>query len=103
HDVPISAYKTLPLHDALPISSVTNHQRQVEWDEYAVFTHTIARDQRLGECLATATTRRALIRQFLEPPLYSQQYLRGFGTLYTADRKSTRLNSSHVKISYAVF
>src|SRR5690606_41968693 len=25
------------------------------------------------------------------------------GTLYLVDRKSTRLNSSHVKISYAVF
>src|SRR5690606_40117416 len=28
---------------------------------------------------------------------------RGFITLFRGDRKSTRLNSSHVKISYAVF
>src|SRR5207302_9988953 len=27
----------------------------------------------------------------------------GGGTVWTGDRKSTRLNSSHVKISYAVF
>ena len=25
-----------------------------------------------------------MIKHFLRPPLYSQQYLRGFGTLYTA-------------------
>src|SRR5690554_7053217 len=33
-----------------------------------------------------------------------QQYLHGLATIdHQADRKSTRLNSSHVRISYAVF
>jgi predicted choloylglycine hydrolase len=63
----------------------TNHQHQVEWDEYAAFTHTIERKHRLEQSLAEPKMNRsALIKQFLKPPLYSQQYLRGFGTLYTA-------------------
>jgi predicted choloylglycine hydrolase len=63
----------------------TNHQHQVEWDEYAAFTHTIERKHFLESCVANPKqTRAALIKQFLKPPLYSQQYLRGFGTLYTA-------------------
>lgn len=62
-----------------------NHQHQVEWDEYAAFTHTIERKHFLEHSIASPKqTRAALIKQFLKPPLYSQQYLRGFGTLYTA-------------------
>jgi predicted choloylglycine hydrolase len=63
----------------------TNHQHQVEWDEYAAFTDTVARKHLLEECVAEPKLDRAtLIRRFLRPPLYSQHYLRGFGTLYTA-------------------
>lgn len=63
----------------------TNHQHQVEWDEYAAFTDTVARKHRLEECIAEPKLDRAtLIKRFLKPPLYSQHYLRGFGTLYTA-------------------
>lgn len=66
-------------------SAATNHQHQVEWDEYAAFTHTIERKHVLEQCVADPKlTRAALIKRFLKPPLYSQQYLRGFGTLYTA-------------------
>ncbi len=66
-------------------ASVTNHQHQVEWDEYAAFTHTLERKETLDACLADRRlTRKDLLAQFLKPPLYSQQYLRGFGTLYTA-------------------
>jgi len=66
-------------------SVATNHQHQVEWDEYAAFTHTIERKHFLEQCVADPKlTRAAMIKQFLKPPLYSQQYLRGFGTLYTA-------------------
>src|SRR5690606_41526467 len=41
----------------------------------------------------------------LRPPRQTVLVLKGHaeGTLLTTDRKSTRLNSSHVKISYAVF
>jgi predicted choloylglycine hydrolase len=62
-----------------------NHQHQVEWDEYAAFTHTIERKHFLEHSLAEPKQTRAnMIKQFLKPPLYSMQYLRGFGTLYTA-------------------
>src|SRR3989442_10148675 len=42
---------------------------------------------------------------FHEPTLnWQPRGLSGFlGSSYTRDRKSTRLNSSHVRISYAVF
>src|SRR6266480_1580790 len=36
------------------------------------------------------------------PPRYTKQYIREFVRI-TRDRKSTRLNSSHMSISYAVF
>ncbi len=66
-------------------ASATNHQHQVEWDEYAAFTNTIERKHFLEQCLAEPRlSRAAMIKHFLKPPLYSQQYLRGFGTLYTA-------------------
>ncbi len=71
--------------EVLTQASVTNHQHQVEWDEFAAFTHTRERRERLDACLADeGVTRRDLLAQFLKPPLFSQQYLRGFGTLYTA-------------------
>src|SRR5690606_41972064 len=41
---------------------------------------------------------------FLTPPFgFALFYLRGVAQVKQGDRKSTRLNSSHVKISYAVF
>ena len=66
-------------------AAAANHQHQVEWDEYAAFTNTIERKHTLEQYLADPKmTRAALVRKFLKSPLYSQQYLRGFGTLYTA-------------------
>jgi hypothetical protein len=57
----------------------------VEWDEHAAFTHTRERTEILDMYLADkSVTRKDLLTRFLKPPLYSQQYLRGFGTLYTA-------------------
>lgn len=62
----------------------TNHQEQVEWDEYAAFTQTVYRRDHLEECLLDENIDRAqLMKRFLRPPLYHQQYLRGFGTLYS--------------------
>ncbi len=62
----------------------TNHQEQVEWDEYAAFTQTVYRREYLEECLLDENIDRAqLMKRFLRPPLYHQQYLRGFGTLYS--------------------
>ena len=62
----------------------TNHQDMVEWDEYAAFTQTVRRREYLEECLLDENIDRAqLLKRFLRPPLYHQQYLRGFGTLYS--------------------
>lgn len=63
----------------------TNQQHRVEWDEYSAFTHTPARQEALVAAAADpGQSPRALIERFLKPPLYTQQYFRGFGTLYTA-------------------
>src|SRR5438132_7817124 len=44
-------------------------------------------------------------RHFVEPPIWEMGHVGWFQELWpiTQDRKSTRLNSSHTVISYAVF
>src|SRR5206468_11889009 len=72
---------TLSLHDALPILS--QHLASV-----ALLRRHGARDRR-GRCRAAPRRRRAV-----DPEAHERE---------SADRKSTRLNSSHDQISYAVF
>src|SRR5690625_6901999 len=58
----------------------------------------------LGAALATLPDLDVFVRY--ADPISSMTYHRGFTHslfVLTADRKSTRLNSSHVAISYAVF
>lgn len=63
----------------------TNHQRRVEWKEYAGATASLEREHYLGERLADdSETLDTLIQRFLRPPLFSAQFPRGWGTLYTA-------------------
>src|SRR5690606_40607146 len=78
---------TLSLHDALPISSGV----QVTNSEGAT---------RINSVMMTAGTYDAAgdFAFYVGLPAKS-----GVGGGIVADRKSTRLNSSHVKISYAVF
>src|SRR5690606_41585065 len=78
-DTPTTAIYTLSLHDALPISRRTSHERDVE--DRASHAG--------GRCLHRHPGPSRAI-----PPAGRKKGL---------DRKSTRLNSSHVKISYAVF
>src|SRR5436309_7176310 len=73
HYPPTTAIYTLSLHDALPISPVLL-ERQVDLGA----GHAL--QQQLALLFRELVPRRVLV-----------------------DRKSTRLNSSHVKISYAVF
>src|SRR5690606_40474635 len=57
----------------------------------------------INDTLATAVSR-TLHRAHAEPAPYDTlEGLEHFDKIITVDRKSTRLNSSHVKISYAVF
>src|SRR5205085_12689783 len=96
NDTPTSAISTLSLHDALPISR--GRQR-------------VCRDRpaqaRRSQAAHLPHARR---RQDLDPHRQrdTRRRLRAFGAggsaeKGTADRKSTRLNSSHSQISYAVF
>src|SRR5690606_40263184 len=93
----LSAIHTLSLHDALPIYGVnalrapdraflviTHYQRLLDYIK-PDFVHVLA-DGRIVESGG--------------PELALQLEAHGYEWL---DRKSTRLNSSHVKISYAVF
>src|SRR5699024_12702846 len=86
---------TLSLHDALPISHLSTgqyalSQPKVQWTD----SHQPG-PQKPHESSASATpcNRQALQTARKQNPQYQKQ----------TDRKSTRLNSSHVSISYAVF
>src|SRR5690606_41903526 len=91
----------LSLHDALPIYE---HQRHVAvvYGHAVLDTGTRAVDLQAGESIdaplpdASEPTPSLSLR-----PLEETAWARTFDR--AADRKSTRLNSSHVKISYAVF
>src|SRR3712207_9578658 len=76
---------TLSLHDALPISAALRGARAMplHLDRLLERRPVDPVDQRLGD------RAERLVRDRVEAPL--------------VDRKSTRLNSSHANISYAVF
>src|SRR5690606_41360023 len=75
---------TLSLHDALPIYiSLLNNRLSFTAEVYDKFSYDL------------------IYSDFPVPPLTGSYYLTS--AVNIGDRKSTRLNSSHVKISYAVF
>ena len=67
------------------VAIATNHQGRVEWHDHARATATIEREQflrfRLEDPEMSAPK---LIESFSRPPLYTNAYRTGFGTLYTA-------------------
>src|SRR5439155_24520262 len=85
NDTPTPEIYTLSLHDALPISDRRRRQNPAR-----AVARGYQRPRYLPEHRASLRTRAALQRS------------RGVRTR-RGDRKSTRLNSSHVAISYAVF
>jgi predicted choloylglycine hydrolase len=71
--------------EVVSATRITNHQHQVEWDEHAAFTRTRERLDMLDRLLnVDGITREALLQRMLKTPLRSQQFMRGFGTLYTS-------------------
>src|SRR5690349_24201655 len=74
NDTTTTEIYTLSLHDALPISEGGG-------EKHVPFPRMVQLGQLQSKCLKRSRARRAALR----------------------DRKSTRLNSSHVEISYAVF
>src|SRR5690606_39440486 len=98
----ITVIYTLSLHDALPIYFLAASQ---EMDRFLKMTSAPTLEDL---CYALDLNRRApLIKQRQNRPqqlaTLIANHLKIDSQATDIDRKSTRLNSSHVKISYAVF
>src|SRR5690606_41605630 len=94
---PLSAVcSTLSLHDALPISALL--ALFVAW-QYRRESGAIPRWASVVLAVLRLTAFAGAIVFFLAPMKRTDQEI----VTESRDRKSTRLNSSHVKISYAVF
>src|SRR3712207_8314535 len=85
NDTATTEIYTLSLHDALPISAGT-------WREYVRPGETLVPMPPASDLLPDGQRWQAAAMSTLEPTFR-----------IPADRKSTRLNSSHANISYAVF
>jgi len=68
----------------VPTLVATNHQETVAWMQHARATATLDRERVLLARLRDCPDAGRLIHAFLQAPLYSTAYRRGFGTLYTA-------------------
>lgn len=67
------------------IAYATNHQGNVEWHDHARATATLEREQFLKFRMRDDSLgEREMIALFSKPPLFTNAYDRGFGTLYTA-------------------
>src|SRR5690606_41467187 len=92
---------TLSLHDALPILKMTGFEEMVPGRDH------LGRVGGVDTGVAAQQADVALTRDIRRVALRADQRTTVLAKLATAvragDRKSTRLNSSHVKISYAVF
>src|SRR3712207_7774842 len=82
NDTATTEIYTLSLHDALPISSIASASIRGRWKQWASQNPITARLWRSSRSGETGD---------------------GDARLAVPDRKSTRLNSSHANISYAVF
>src|SRR5690606_39814976 len=91
---PTSDLFTLSLHDALPISQAVAESGVLR--RQALATVELQRRRIAVDAHRHAAVRGVQRRGDTAPRLQHQ-------AVVEADRKSTRLNSSHVKISYAVF
>src|SRR5207302_3817358 len=100
YNIPIQIY-TLYLHDALPISK---QETLIEYCPFALVTDAFLKLDALKHEMKEES--RNIISDI--PSIIYKNYDHEESDLLNkiieeADRKSTRLNSSHVKISYAVF
>src|SRR5690606_40632041 len=86
---------TLSLHDALPISGAGSQSPLLGQGSYSADQGHLRPHQPGNRCHQSLPGRGSAHHGILPQGAVSQAD--------AADRKSTRLNSSHVKISYAVF
>src|SRR5690606_40709916 len=96
-DTAITVFYTLSLHDALPILLLPSRIRFPVSGSISTF-------ELAGTCLIQQTIFISIINlsQIHKTYLVIYFFLHA-NQNHDLDRKSTRLNSSHVKISYAVF
>jgi predicted choloylglycine hydrolase len=67
-----------------------NHQEEIEWEQHAKATATLQRERFLfAQLRGDARRPEDLIQSFLRPPLYSNAFAKGYGTLYTAVYRPT--------------
>src|SRR5256886_7159284 len=100
NDPPPTKISPLPLHDALPISGSPRRGPRV-FSHQATASKTNGRD-RPGR-LANSTCRRDYLNRRGRRARAARDAPAPRSTGSRSDRKSTRLNSSHSQISYAVF
>jgi len=68
-----------------------NHQEEIEWEQHATATATLQREYFLFRQLrGEARGPDDLIDSFLAPPLYSNAFAKGYGTIYTAVYRPVR-------------
>src|SRR5207249_11493095 len=91
---------TLSPHDALPILTIRSRQATVEAGHEVEVVGGLRRDAVPCGCPIGTTIE---IRNLFYNTPVRRKFLRASQTEIGQDRKSTRLNSSHVSISYAVF
>src|SRR5206468_10578757 len=97
NDPPPTAIYTLSLHDALPISGLNDALGG--WRSLRPIYDPSGLLRRLRD-----EARGPNVRAFQKSAqLHFLEAFEDLGKLWNADRKSTRLNSSHDQISYAVF
>lgn len=71
--------------DVRRVAVSTNHQDTIEWHDHARATRTLERERHLNKRLRDPAAKpERLVRAFLLPPVYSNAFGRGYGTLYTA-------------------
>src|SRR5438045_7751431 len=89
---PPTEISTLSLHDALPISTSVPGPRTNCVSDTTTVPAVVGNNVYVGLCPSTAAPTQGLFK-----------FAMASGALVWSDRKSTRLNSSHLGISYAVF
>src|SRR5690606_41510698 len=99
HTMPSSWLYTFSLHDALPIS--TAHCLVAADGDHAL--ELLHNEEAIPDYIFLDLNMPKMDGFELLTAIRKSKILRDIPVIVYSDRKSTRLNSSHVKISYAVF
>src|SRR5207249_9849556 len=100
---PPTPIHTLSLHDALPISFLGVTTGDLTPSLARNLGYEVRRGALVGAVEEGSPAEKAGIRGGQGEKQIDGQTITPGGDIIVADRKSTRLNSSHVSISYAVF